>query len=216
MNASRGSSSLSESADLEWNCWRVGEFSAGMYGNSTLLESSSSSSKYLKRNEQWHSQHTVYSSILSFMVSESSQVSHTEMDNKSQYVHRKRCWDLFIYNYSCCKLKGVVGQIDVRKLIFLSGSPRLVNIGCFSDLPPVHQQIYAANRRISKETWSWLFPCAKDTQIYPVWLQCWTHQSVNKIELTEAQLKYVLWEGKARGGELSMGYCSISQSFKYI
>lgn len=30
MKASKGSSSLSESAGLEWNCWRVGEFSAGM------------------------------------------------------------------------------------------------------------------------------------------------------------------------------------------
>lgn len=41
---------------------------------------------------------------------------------------------LCIYNCSCCKLKMVIGQIDVMKLIFLSGSPRLMNIGCFSDL----------------------------------------------------------------------------------
>lgn len=47
MKASNGSSSLSEPPP-DCICWRVGEFSAGMYGRSTLvLDSSSSSSKYL-------------------------------------------------------------------------------------------------------------------------------------------------------------------------
>lgn len=47
MKASSGSSSLSEPPP-DCICWRVGEFSAGMYGRSTLvLDSSSSSSKYL-------------------------------------------------------------------------------------------------------------------------------------------------------------------------
>jgi len=37
-----------------------------------------------------------------FHVSELSQATHTETDNKSQYVHGKRCCDLFVYKYSCC------------------------------------------------------------------------------------------------------------------
>lgn len=34
--------------------------------------------------------------------------------------------------------------------------------------------------------------------------------NMNETGLTEAQLRYVLREGKARGGELSMGCCHIS------
>lgn len=60
---------------------------------------------------------------------------------------------LCIYNCSCCKLKMVIGQIDVMKLIFLSGSPRLINIGCFSDLPSIKAFVQLI-RRVSKEMWS--------------------------------------------------------------
>lgn len=86
MNASRGSSSLSESADLELNCWRVGEFSAGMYGKSTLLLSSSSSSKYL-RSSKHHpvSTEPIATHCLPWFP---SQVFHAEKDNKSQSTHR--------------------------------------------------------------------------------------------------------------------------------
>lgn len=50
IKASRGSSSLSEPPPPpppppDWNCFLVGEFSAGIYGRSALLDSSSSSSK---------------------------------------------------------------------------------------------------------------------------------------------------------------------------
>lgn len=52
MKASSGSSSLSEPPACI--CCRVGEFSAGMYGKSTLLlDSSSSSSKYLWENNSY-------------------------------------------------------------------------------------------------------------------------------------------------------------------
>lgn len=39
----------------------------------------------------------------------------TYTDNKSQYGHKRRCWDLFIYNYSCYKFKVMAGQIDNMK-----------------------------------------------------------------------------------------------------
>lgn len=53
MKASKGSSSLSDPPPA-CICCRVGEFSAGMYGKSTLLlDSSSSSSKYLWENNTY-------------------------------------------------------------------------------------------------------------------------------------------------------------------
>lgn len=64
MKASSGSSSLSEPPP-DFICCRVGEFSAGIYGRSMLLlDSSSSSSKYLgdkivKHNELYHSDPTI-------------------------------------------------------------------------------------------------------------------------------------------------------------